>query len=94
LTWGFVVIGSRLLWLRGDGEGDRAIDQVEGAALVWGGVGAGEGGQVVERPAEAAERGAVGGALCRRSFSPCARLLNLCERIRRIISGVKRLIRW
>lgn len=52
-----------LLWLRGDGEGDGGVEEVEGAALVGGGFGehghldggavvaelvAGEGGQVIE----------------------------------------------
>ena len=64
-----------LLWLRG-GERDRGADEGEGAALVVGGVGehgdldvgvveadlvAGEGGQVIEQAAEAAQWGAVGG---------------------------------
>ena len=58
-----------LFWLRGGGERDRGVQQVEGAALVGGGVGqhghvgagavvadlvSGEGGQVVEQAAEAA----------------------------------------
>ena len=64
-----------LFWLRGGGERDWCVEQVEGTALVGGGVGehghvgagagvadlvAGEGGQVVEQAAEAAERLAVG----------------------------------
>ena len=28
-----------MFWLRGDGEGDRGVDEVEGAALVGGGFG-------------------------------------------------------
>jgi len=64
-----------LFWLRGDGEGDGGLDEVEGAALVGGGFGelidldvgalvadpvAGEGCEVVEQAAEAAQRVAVG----------------------------------
>jgi hypothetical protein len=52
-----------LFWLRGDGQGYRAVDEVEGAALVGGGLGefvdvgvgvvvadavAGEGAEVVD----------------------------------------------
>jgi hypothetical protein len=58
-----------LFWLRGGGERDRGVEEVEGAALVGGGFGehghldvgvvvtdlvAGKGGQVVEQAAEAA----------------------------------------
>ncbi|BBX95240.1 hypothetical protein MLAC_24830 [Mycobacterium lacus] len=74
MTWGFVGFGGWLLWLRGDGQWDGGLDKVEGAALVGGGVGelvdfdvgvvvadpvAGEGAQVCEQVAEAADRVAV-----------------------------------
>src|SRR6476620_3776606 len=90
LNWGFVGLVGRRFWLRG-GQGDWGADEVEGAALVGGGFGehgdvgvgvvvadlvAGQGGQVSEQAAEAAQWGAVeglvtggfglggGGALC------------------------------
>src|SRR6478736_569454 len=75
LNWGFVGLVGRRFWLRG-GQGDWGADEVEGAALVGGGFGehgdvgvgvvvadlvAGQGGQVIEQAAEAAQWGAVGG---------------------------------
>ena len=69
MTWGLAGLVGWLFWLRGGGERYRGVEQVEGAALVGGGVGehghvgagavvadlvAGEGGQVVEQAAEAA----------------------------------------
>src|SRR6478736_312282 len=76
LNWGFVGLVGRRFWLRG-GQGDWGADEVEGAALVGGGFGehgdvgvgvvvadlvAGQGGQVIEQAAAAAERcaGATG----------------------------------
>src|SRR6476620_3053127 len=75
LNGGFVGLVGRRFWLRG-GQGDWGADEVEGAALVGGGFGehgdvgvgvvvadlvAGQGGQVIEQAAEAAQWGAVGG---------------------------------
>jgi hypothetical protein len=69
MTWGLAGFGGVLFWLRGGGERYRGVEQVEGTALVGGGVGehghvgagavvadlvAGEGGQMVEQAAEAA----------------------------------------
>ncbi len=68
LSWGLADLWGLFSWLRG-GEWDGGVDEVEGAALVWGGFGehgdvgagvgvadlvAGEGGEVVEQAAEAA----------------------------------------
>ena len=73
MTWGLAGLVGWLFWLRGGGERYRGVEQVEGAALVGGGVGehgdfgageadlvAGEGGQVSKQAAEAAQRGAGG----------------------------------
>jgi hypothetical protein len=69
LTWGFVGFGGCLFWLRSDGQGDGGLDEIEGAALLGGGFGefvdfdvrvvvadavAGEGAEMVDKPAEAA----------------------------------------
>ncbi len=71
MTWGLAGLGGWWFWLRGDGEGDRSVNEVEGAALGGGGLGefvdfdvglvvadpvAGEGGQVIEQVAEASYR--------------------------------------
>ena len=68
MAWGLSIWVGCLFWLRGDGEGDGGLDEVEGAALLGGGFGefvdfdvgvvvadavAGQGGQVFEQPAEA-----------------------------------------